>query len=101
MMNVSEVADYLIAYSKVRGDSLSNQKLNRLLYYAQAWYLAIYDDELFTDSIEAWECGPVVRSVYQAFGQPEKTLSAKSLVSNNTRTHLDAVLKRYYSMSDD
>jgi uncharacterized phage-associated protein len=101
MMNVSEVADYLIAYSKVRGDSLLNQKLNQLLYYAEAWYLAVYDEGLFTDSIEAWECGSVVPSVYQTSGQPKNTLSTKSLMSSNIRAHLDAVMKRYYPMTND
>ena len=99
-MDVSEVANYLIVYSKVRGNPLSNEKLNRLLYYTQAWHLAIYDDALFTDSIEAWENGPVIPYVYQAF---ERICTTKSTIglSDRVRAHLDAVMVRYCSLTDD
>ena len=100
MTDALEIADYLITYSKVRGQSLSNEKLNRLLYYAQAWYLAIYAEELFTDVIEAWGSGPVIPSVYKAFEEVHRTKSAKVL-SGKIRAHLDAVMVRYYSLTDD
>ena len=39
-------------------------KLQKLLYYAQAWSLVWDDRPLFRDRIEAWANGPVVVSVY-------------------------------------
>ena len=41
MADVSEVANYLIAYAKVRNSRLSKEKLNGLLYYVQAWHLLL------------------------------------------------------------
>ena len=39
-------------------------KLQKLLYYAQAWTLATTDQPLFAEPIEAWDKGPVVRPVF-------------------------------------
>jgi uncharacterized phage-associated protein len=46
-------------------------KLQKLLYYVQAWHLAWYGGPLFREMIEAWKEGPTVRVVwetYQDFG---------------------------------
>lgn len=64
------VADYLLFESRARGEALTNLKLQKLLYYAQAWYLALHDRPLFNDDFEAWVHGPVLRSQYFRF-KPE------------------------------
>ena len=51
------------------GDPVSNLKLQKLLYYAQAWHLALYDAPLFKDRIEAWVHGPAVPPVYGTYKQ--------------------------------
>lgn len=43
---------------------VTGKKLQKLLYYAQAWSLAWDGQPLFPDDFEAWVEGPVVRSVY-------------------------------------
>jgi uncharacterized phage-associated protein len=40
-------------------------KLEKLLYYAQGWHLAVTDRPLFEEPVEAWRDGPVVDAVYQ------------------------------------
>ncbi len=45
-------------------DSLSRMKLLKLVYYAQAWSLAWDGKPLFSEPIEAWADGPVVRSLW-------------------------------------
>ena len=42
-------------------------KLQKLLYYSQAWWLGGMDSDLFSDDIEAWPWGPVVRDIYVQF----------------------------------
>ncbi len=49
------------------GDLITHLKLQKLVYYAQAWYLALNDKELFPEEIEAWAHGPVVPCIFQAF----------------------------------
>lgn len=44
--------------------SITNLKLQKLLYYAQGYHLAMTGRPLFSERIEAWDHGPVVREVY-------------------------------------
>ena len=47
--------------------SISNLKLQKLLYYAQGTFLAIKGLPLFNESIIAWHHGPVVMEVYDIY----------------------------------
>jgi uncharacterized phage-associated protein len=49
------------------GDSITHLKLQKLVYYAEAWALALFDTSLFEDEFEAWAHGPVVRSLYNEY----------------------------------
>jgi len=62
-----QIADTLIHLSRERGLDITNLKLQKLLYYAQAWHLAFHEEALFQDAIEAWIHGPVVPSVFRKF----------------------------------
>lgn len=48
-------------------EGISHLKLQKLLYYAQGIHLAFFGSVLFTQNIEAWEHGPVVRDVYSHY----------------------------------
>ena len=62
------VADTLIHLARERKlKDLTNLKLQKLLYYAQAWNLAFNDERLFAEDIEAWVHGPVVPKVFRRF----------------------------------
>lgn len=63
-LNYSKVADFFLAFANSKGDLLTNLKLQKLVYYAQAWYLANYKTPLFDDDFEAWIHGPVLRKLY-------------------------------------
>jgi len=43
---------------------VDQMKLQKLLFYAHAWFLAIFNQPLFDEDFEAWPWGPVVRDVY-------------------------------------
>lgn len=62
------IARYLLAQrDDDAGDLISNRKLQKLVYYAQGFSLALYDRPLFPESIEAWAHGPVVPELYQEY----------------------------------
>ncbi len=46
------------------GEIISNLKLQKLVYYAQGFHLAMHNKVLFNEDILAWEHGPVVESLY-------------------------------------
>ena len=60
MANVFDVAQYIL---KQRGP-MSAMKLQKLVYYSQAWSLVWDETPLFSEKIEAWANGPVVRELF-------------------------------------
>lgn len=66
MANVLDVAEKFIRLGNEE-EGISNLKLQKLVYYAQGYYLALYGVPLFEDDIEAWVHGPVVPSLYHEF----------------------------------
>lgn len=44
--------------------SMSHLKLQKLLFYCDAYHLAYFGEELITDRFQAWVHGPVSRKVY-------------------------------------
>jgi uncharacterized phage-associated protein len=67
----ASVADFLLIECRERGDVLTNLKLQKLLYYAQAWFLVIHDKPLFSEDFQAWVHGPVLPTQYQRFKKNE------------------------------
>ena len=67
MSQVLSVARELVKLS-LQGDEsdpLTHFRLQKLLYYAQAWSLVLRETELFPEEICAWKNGPVVEEVYR------------------------------------
>ena len=52
--------------TKKHGD-MTAMKLQKLVYYSQAWSLVFDDEPLFGERIEAWEHGPVVRKLFRMY----------------------------------
>lgn len=95
-----DLADWFVRRADLEsGDAMTHLKLQKLLYYAQAWHLANYNRRLFDEDLKAWTHGPVVPSVwhkYRNFGwdiiQPAKT-AAK--VADATASFLENVYNIY------
>lgn len=60
MANVFDAAKYILE----RTGPITTMKLQKLLYYAQAWSLVWDDEELFPEEFEAWANGPVCKELY-------------------------------------
>ena len=58
------VADYFLYKANKEKKPITNKKLQKLVYYAQAWSLVLNNKKLFSEPIEAWVHGPAVRSLY-------------------------------------
>lgn len=67
-MTAKDVAEYFLSLSDPEcEDFISNLKLQKLVYYAQGFNLAIHDKLLFAEPIEAWTHGPVIKSLYHQY----------------------------------
>ena len=68
MASAYDVADFFVELANQDDEGeMTNLKLNKLLYYAQGHFLARTGSPLFEDSIEAWDAGPVVPSIYHKY----------------------------------
>ena len=47
--------------------SMTHKKLQKLCYYAKAWYLALYDTNIISEPFEAWVHGAVQPDLYQRY----------------------------------
>lgn len=99
MLTCLDIAYYFLdlANDDDYSDLLSNMKLQKLVYYAQGFYIAKFDRPLFNSTIEAWNYGPVIPDLYQEFkkyGKKPIKLNKKldfSKYNNQVREILDSV----------
>ncbi|MER9741219.1 type II toxin-antitoxin system antitoxin SocA domain-containing protein [Mesorhizobium sp. M0187] len=61
MANVFDVAQFIL---DEQGE-LSAMKLQKLVYYSQAWHMVWADDQIFHNRIEAWKDGPVCPDLWR------------------------------------
>jgi uncharacterized phage-associated protein len=66
LIRVEEAARYFLTIQDEE-DAITDLKLQKLLYYAQGYALALYGQPLFRDRIKAWDHGPVVPGVWQTY----------------------------------
>ncbi len=101
-----DVADYFLKLADDEaGEYLPNLKLQKLLYYAQGFHLAAYNEPIFDAPVLAWTYGPAVPPVYHKFREsanygikpPEDT--DFSLISQDVRELLDDVYYVYGQFS--
>lgn len=70
MLTAQDAARYFLAINdEDAGDLISHLKLQKLCYYAQGFHLAIYEEPLFNERIEAWQHGPVVPDLWQEYAR--------------------------------
>ena len=73
MIDCLTVSRYFIikAYQDGIEAEMTNMKVQKLLYYAQSLHLAMYDQPLFTEEIQAWRYGPVCPPAYRFYSEFE------------------------------
>lgn len=71
MYNVLDICRYVINYSNRKDYGISNLKLQKILYFIQAYFLTYTrsHDPCFYEKIEAWDFGPVVPEAYHEYKQ--------------------------------
>ena len=96
-ITANTIADYFLTKLREVGDNISHLKLQKLVYYAQAWFLALYDKRLFAEEFQAWIHGPVVPSVYDRFKKngwkPILAKVDKPQLSDDIQEHLEEILR--------
>jgi len=86
-----EIADYFIWVANDSGSFISNLKLQKLVYYSQAWHLAIEDSALFEDDFEAWVHGPVIPTLFDEY----KKFQWKPIIKEVKQPHFSPELEDF------
>ena len=70
----NEITAIMIAKYFLTKESMTQKKLQKLVYYAYAWYIVSFNNNvnriknlLFIEKPEAWVHGPVFRTLYDAY----------------------------------
>jgi uncharacterized phage-associated protein len=96
------IASCLINLSHDKLSPVSNLKLQKLVYYAQAWHLALFKEPLFGEEIEAWVHGPVVPVIFRRYRDykwaPIDRVDAPH-ASARLKAHLEEVWRVYGELS--
>ena len=102
MASVHDVAAYIL---REQG-AMSTWKLQKLVYYSQAWHLVWDDKPLFREPVRAWANGPVVPQLYRTHSgrfEVDESWGAKhgdaDVLSHQEAASVDAVLGFYASKS--
>jgi len=94
-VSVHDVAAYILE----KQGRMTAMKLQKLLYYAQAWSLVWDEKPLFSERIEAWANGPVIREAYEKHKGKFEVVSWRHGESSNLikkqRDTINAILKFY------
>lgn len=69
MINVVDLARYIVNYFECNNGIITNLKLQKILYYVQGYALRFLDSVAFEEDIYHWSYGPVVLDVYYEFNK--------------------------------
>lgn len=92
MYDALDVAKYIINYERSRGRTVSNLRLQKLLYFVQAQFLVTTQRACFCDEMEAWDFGPVVPNVYHVYKAYGSSSLPRSLPVGANITFDDSML---------
>lgn len=108
-LNAQDIADFFLSKR-----SLSPKKIQKLVYYAYAWYITLYNQDagsieqtLFEEEPEAWMHGPVFPSLYREYKDygwrdvPKKLFSKNKISDKGTVDFLNDVWEKYGDFTAD
>lgn len=94
MTDIFEVSNYFLSIMP-----MTHKKLQKMCYYAYAWYYTLYDDKLFDNGrFEAWIHGPVNRELYlkyRDYGWREITENKDSNINEDIKSFLDTIIDTF------
>lgn len=101
MPSVFDVAKYIL---EKKGE-MTAWKLQKLIYYCQAWSVVWDEEPIFDEPIEAWANGPVVRELFNVHRGKFKVraddfeLGNPDNLEEKHKETIDAVLRDYGNFS--
>lgn len=63
-MTAWDLGHIITDYINQKGDTVSHKKLQKLLYYVEAWHLVNFGQPILDEDFQAWVHGPVIPELY-------------------------------------
>ena len=99
IVSVNDVAAYINEKYRGSDPKLTGIKLQKLLYYCQAWSLVWNEEPLFHEDIQAWTNGPVIRELYEQHQGKlyvdEMSFGNSSVLTEVQKETVDSVIQAY------
>ena len=96
-VNISDFAKYVGLSLLSKELSVSHLKLQKILYYCQAWHMVFFGREntLFAEKPQAWVNGPVYPSIYNEYKDKTETMRDHLKLSDFYQGSLENGFKEY------
>lgn len=95
-----DIADYIVWFGHDHGDSITTLKLQKLCYYTEALYLAMYDEPFTGAQFEAYTHGPVFKEIHKKYSEyqwePIVKDIKKPFLPFEAEEHLKDILDTYF-----
>lgn len=95
MINISERLKEICSLLLRLDPSMTNLKLQKLLYFIQASSLIYLGEPAFVDKIEAWQYGPVVPNAYNEYRFNFDNLIKHKEIENNNLCELIHIIYKH------
>lgn len=101
-----DIANYFIWLASQSDVEINAYKLQKLMYYAQAWHLAIYGTPLFNADFQAWVHGPVIPALFERYTslfswEPIAEKIEQPKLSEEIGDFLEEVAEAYFEYDDE
>lgn len=73
MLDVRIIANFVLDRADERRQEITNLDLQKIVYFLHGHYLTEFHEPLVIDEFEAWNYGPVHRTLYEAFREYNET----------------------------
>jgi uncharacterized phage-associated protein len=115
-MKTIELANFILSLDQSEEADITPIKLQKLLYFAHGFHLAVFGAPLIGENFEAWKHGPVVKDIYETFstfgkkhikydGSPNLSIDGKNnyeVISNEEiKTYFITQKEQFIKMIED
>ena len=101
MYDAVNIAYYMLKVAEGNSQTMTNLKLQKLVYIAHGYMLAMKDRRLINEAPQAWKYGPVIHSVYKRFRAYEdrkidcEIPDVSNLIDGDAKFVIEGVMRLY------
>jgi uncharacterized phage-associated protein len=106
ILSVQDIANYFIWFASQTDVEINVYKLQKLMYYAQAWHFRVYGTPLFNADFHAWIHGPVIPNLLEKYQgkfswEPIAEQIESPKLSEEICEFLEEVAEAYFPYDDE